>query len=45
MNQSHGAAKAANTRFVLLVAGFGGLPYGMDAGIIADDLPYPEAKP
>jgi MFS transporter, SP family, solute carrier family 2 (myo-inositol transporter), member 13 len=41
-----GAAPAAKTgynRFLLLVAGLGGLLYGVDVGIIAGALPYLEA--
>ena len=38
-----GSAKAAYNRFLLLVAGLGGLLYGVDAGIIAGALPYLEA--
>ncbi len=35
--------KVAYNRFVLLVAGFGGLLYGVDVGIIGGALPYLEA--
>ena len=35
--------KAGYNRFLLLVAGFGGLLYGVDVGIIAGALPYLEA--
>jgi MFS family permease len=35
--------RAAYTRFVLLVAGLGGLLYGVDVGIIGGALPYLEA--
>jgi len=35
--------KAAYNRFLLLVAGLGGLLYGVDVGIIAGALPYLEA--
>jgi MFS transporter, SP family, solute carrier family 2 (myo-inositol transporter), member 13 len=35
--------KAAYSRFLLLVAGLGGLLYGVDVGIIAGALPYLEA--
>jgi MFS transporter, SP family, solute carrier family 2 (myo-inositol transporter), member 13 len=35
--------KSAYNRFLLLVAGFGGLLYGVDVGIIAGALPYLEA--
>lgn len=34
----------ANTRYLLLVAGLGGLLYGIDVGIIAGALPYLEAS-
>src|SRR5271168_3916902 len=34
---------AAYNRFLLLVAGLGGLLYGVDVGIIASALPYLEA--
>ncbi len=37
------AAKAGYNRFLLLVAGLGGLLYGVDVGIIAGALPYLEA--
>ena len=44
---SCGASTAASTRaykrFLLLVAGLGGLLYGIDGGIIAGALPYLEA--
>ena len=36
-------SKAAYNRFLLLVAGLGGLLYGIDVGIIAGALPYLEA--
>lgn len=39
---SIGSSKAAYNRFVLLVAGLGGLLYGIDVGIIAGALPYLE---
>jgi hypothetical protein len=32
------------TRYLLLVAGLGGLLYGIDVGIIAGALPYLEAS-
>jgi MFS transporter, SP family, solute carrier family 2 (myo-inositol transporter), member 13 len=35
--------KLGYNRFVLLVAGFGGLLYGVDVGIIGGALPYLEA--
>jgi len=43
MNKKHGAAKIGCDRFLLLVAGLGGLLYGIDIGIIAGVLPYLEA--
>jgi SP family myo-inositol transporter-like MFS transporter 13 len=36
-------SKAGYNRFLLLVAGVGGLLYGVDVGIIAGALPYLEA--
>jgi MFS family permease len=41
--QNSGASKSAYNRFLLLVAGLGGLLYGVDVGIIAGALPYLEA--
>src|ERR1700684_933671 len=38
-----GASKNGYNRFLLLVAGLGGLLYGVDVGIIAGALPYLEA--
>src|SRR6185312_15975892 len=38
-----GASKAGYNRFLLLVAGLGGLLYGVDVGIISGALPYLEA--
>jgi MFS family permease len=38
-----GPAKTGYNRFLLLVAGLGGLLYGVDVGIIAGALPYLEA--
>ena len=38
-----GGSKANYNRFLLLVAGLGGLLYGVDVGIIAGALPYLEA--
>ncbi len=38
-----GADKTRYSRFLLLVAGLGGLLYGVDVGIIAGALPYLEA--
>jgi len=35
--------KSGYNRFLLLVAGLGGLLYGIDVGIIAGALPYMEA--
>jgi SP family myo-inositol transporter-like MFS transporter 13 len=43
MNDNPGAAKSGYNRFLLLVAGLGGLLYGVDVGIIAGALPYLEA--
>ena len=43
MNENHDAAKNGYNRFLLLVAGLGGLLYGVDVGIIAGALPYLEA--
>src|SRR5438552_16723141 len=37
------SAHSAYNRFLLLVAGLGGLLYGVDVGIIAGALPYLEA--
>src|SRR5258708_7415402 len=46
MNKSeprHETTKVGYNRFLLLVAGLGGLLYGVDVGIIASALPYLEA--
>lgn len=43
MNENHGAAKSGYNRFLLFVAGLGGLLYGVDVGIISGALPYLEA--
>lgn len=43
MNDSAGTTKIGYNRFLLLVAGLGGLLYGVDVGIIAGALPYLEA--
>jgi SP family myo-inositol transporter-like MFS transporter 13 len=43
MNENHGMAKTGYNRFLLLVAGLGGLLYGVDVGIISGALPYLEA--
>jgi SP family myo-inositol transporter-like MFS transporter 13 len=43
MNENHGATKPGYNRFLLLVAGLGGLLYGVDVGIISGALPYLEA--
>jgi MFS transporter, SP family, solute carrier family 2 (myo-inositol transporter), member 13 len=40
---SRAAAKTGYNRFLLLVAGLGGLLFGVDVGIIAGALPYLEA--
>ncbi len=42
-SSSCGASTRAYNRFLLLVAGLGGLLYGIDVGIIAGALPYLEA--
>jgi len=43
MNENQSAAKTGYNRFLLLVAGLGGLLYGVDVGIISGALPYLEA--
>jgi len=43
MNGNHDAAKTGYNCFLLLVAGLGGLLYGVDVGIISGALPYLEA--
>ena len=43
MNENYGAAQARYNRFLLFVAGLGGLLYGVDVGIISGALPYLEA--
>jgi MFS transporter, SP family, solute carrier family 2 (myo-inositol transporter), member 13 len=43
MNENHGTAKRGYNRFLLVVAGLGGLLYGVDVGIISGALPYLEA--
>ncbi|MFI5336231.1 MAG: MFS transporter, partial [Opitutales bacterium] len=43
MNSATPSAHAGYNRFLLLVAGLGGLLYGVDVGIIAGALPYLEA--
>jgi MFS transporter, SP family, solute carrier family 2 (myo-inositol transporter), member 13 len=43
MNENQGVAKTGYNRFLLLVAGLGGLLYGVDVGIISGALPYLEA--
>ncbi len=40
MSQNLGETKVGYNRFLLLVAGLGGLLYGVDVGIIAGVLPY-----
>ncbi len=40
---SAGIGKVGYNRFLLFVAGLGGLLYGIDVGIIAGALPYLEA--
>lgn len=42
-NPATGTDKTGYNRFLLLVAGLGGLLYGVDVGIIAGALPYLEA--
>jgi MFS family permease len=43
MNENDGGVKIGYNRFLLLVAGLGGLLYGVDVGIVAGALPYLEA--
>jgi len=43
MNDNGNRSRAGYNRFLLLVAGLGGLLYGVDVGIIAGALPYLEA--
>ncbi|HKW28737.1 MAG TPA: MFS transporter, partial [Verrucomicrobiae bacterium] len=43
MNGNQDPAKTRYNRFLLLVAGLGGLLYGVDVGIISGALPYLEA--
>ena len=43
MNENPGAAKTGYNCFLLLVAGLGGLLYGIDVGIIQGALPYLQA--
>ena len=43
MNENQGTAKSGYNRFLLFVAGLGGLLYGVDVGIISGALPYLEA--
>jgi SP family myo-inositol transporter-like MFS transporter 13 len=43
MNQNQDAAQTRYNRFLLFVAGLGGLLYGVDVGIISGALPYLEA--
>jgi SP family myo-inositol transporter-like MFS transporter 13 len=40
MDENHGTAKQGYNRFLLIVAGLGGLLYGVDVGIISGALPY-----
>jgi MFS family permease len=42
-SERSGDSRAAYNRFLLLVAGLGGLLYGVDVGIIASALPYLQA--
>src|SRR5258707_10866321 len=43
MNGNNGRTKQGYNRFLLVVAGLGGLLYGVDVGIISGALPYLEA--
>src|SRR5580692_6671098 len=43
MNQNPSVTKSGYNRFLLFVAGLGGLLYGVDVGIISGALPYLEA--
>ena len=43
MNEKQDGSKTGYNRFLLLVAGLGGLLYGVDVGIVAGALPYLEA--
>jgi sugar porter (SP) family MFS transporter len=43
MNQSLDSGKTGYNRFLLLVAGLGGLLFGIDVGIVSGALPYLEA--
>jgi MFS family permease len=43
MSENQGAEKQGYNRFLLIVAGLGGLLYGVDVGIISGALPYLEA--
>ncbi len=43
MNENSISAKSGYNRFLLFVAGLGGLLYGVDVGIISGALPYLEA--
>jgi len=43
MNENGNFSKTGYNRFLLLVAGLGGLLYGVDVGIISGALPYLEA--
>jgi sugar porter (SP) family MFS transporter len=43
MNKNQSAAKTGYNRLLLLVAGLGGLLYGIDVGIISGALPYLQA--
>ncbi len=43
VGSSNGASKVWSVRFLLFIAGLGGLLYGIDVGIIAGALPYLEA--
>ena len=43
MSENQGTEKQGYNRFLLIVAGLGGLLYGVDVGIISGALPYLEA--
>ena len=43
MSENHGTSKQGYNRLLLIVAGLGGLLYGVDVGIISGALPYLQA--